>query len=68
MDMIDEIREEAHIRESATKQREARRYNSRVIPRSMKKGDLVLKQVVASTRIGKLLRSWDGPYRVKEKL
>jgi len=32
MDMIDEMREEAHIREFAAKQRAARRYNSRVIP------------------------------------
>ena len=68
MDMIDEIREVAHIREFAAKQRAARRYNSRVIPRSMKAGDLVLKQVVAPTRISKLLPSWEGPYRVKEKL
>jgi len=51
MDMIDEIREEVHIREFAAKQRATRRYNSRVIPRSMKEGDLVLKQVVAPTRI-----------------
>jgi len=43
MDMIDEMREKAHIREFAAKQRAARRYNSRVIPRSMKAGDLVLK-------------------------
>lgn len=68
MDMIDEVREAAHIREFAAKQRAARRYNSKVIPRSMKEGDLVLKQVVAPTRIGKLLPSWEGPYRVKEKL
>jgi len=52
MDMIDEIREEAHIREFAAKQRAARRYNSRVIPKNMKEGDLVLKKVVAPTRIG----------------
>jgi len=68
MDMIDEIREEAHIREFSAKQRAARRYNSRVTPRSMKEGDLVLKQVVAPTRIGKLLPCWEGPYRIKEKL
>ncbi|XP_039687900.1 uncharacterized protein [Medicago truncatula] len=68
MDMIDEVRESAHIREFAAKQRAAQRYNSKVIPRSMKEGNLVLKQVVAPTRIGKLLPSWEGPYRVKEKL
>jgi hypothetical protein len=67
MDMIDEIREQAHIREFAAKQRAARRYNSRVIPREMKEGDLVLKQVVAPTRIGKLFPNWEVPYRVREK-
>jgi len=34
----------------------------------MKEGDLVLKQVVASTRIGKLMPNWEGPYKIKEKL
>jgi len=68
MEMIDEVREEAHIKKFAAKQRAARRYNSRVIPRDMKEGDLILKQVVAPTRVGKLLPSWEGPYRIKEKL
>lgn len=34
----------------------------------MKEGDMVLRQVVASTRMGKLLPNWEGPYRIKEKL
>jgi len=55
MDMIDEIRKNAHIREFAVKQRAARRYNSKVISKEMKEGDLVLKQVVTPTRIGKLM-------------
>lgn len=54
MDMIDEIREHAHIKEFAAKQRAASRYNSTVMPREMKEGDLVLKQVVAPTRIENL--------------
>jgi len=68
MDMIDEIREEAHIREFAAKQRAAHRYNYIVIYRDMKEGGLVLKKIVAPTRIGKLLPSWEGPYQIKEKL
>jgi hypothetical protein len=68
MDIIDEVREQAHIREFAAKQRAARRYNSKVAPREMKEGDLVLKQVVAPTRIGKLFPNWEGPYRIREKL
>jgi hypothetical protein len=67
MDVIDEVREQAHIREFAAKQRAARRYNSKVAPREMKEGDLVLKQVVAPTRIGKLFPNWEWPYRVREK-
>jgi len=55
MDMIDEIRENAHIREFVAKQRAARRYNSKVINGEMKEGNLVLKQVFAPTRIGKLM-------------
>jgi hypothetical protein len=35
--------------------------------REMKEGDLVLKQVVAPTRIGKLLPNWEGSYRIREK-
>jgi hypothetical protein len=53
MDVIDEVREQAHIREFVAKERAARRYNSKVTPREMKEGNLVLKQVVAPTRIGK---------------
>jgi len=50
MDMIDEIRENAHIKEFSAKQRAARRYNSKVKAREMKEGILVLKQVVAPAR------------------
>jgi len=66
--MIDEIRENAHIKEFAAKQIAARRYNSKVISREMKEGEFVLKQVVTPTRIGKLMPNWDGPYKIKEKL
>jgi len=66
--MIDEIQENVHINKFTAKQRAARRYNSKVINREMKEGDLVLKQVVAPTRIGKLMLNWEGPYRIKEKL
>jgi len=68
MDMIDEIRGNAHIREFAAKQRAARRYNSKVINKEMKEGDLVMKQVVAPTRIGKFMLNLEGPYKIKEKL
>jgi hypothetical protein len=68
IDMNDEVRENAHIREFAAKQRAARRFNFKVIHREMKEGDLVLKQVVSPTRIGKLMPNWEGPYKIKDKL
>jgi hypothetical protein len=67
MDVIDEVREQAHIREFTAKQRASRHYNSKVAPIEMKEGDPVLKQVVAPTRIGKLFPNWEGPYRIRDK-
>jgi hypothetical protein len=54
LDMLDEVREAAHIWEFAAKQRATRRYNSKVKPREMKEGDL--------------FSDWEGPYRIKGKL
>jgi len=53
--MLEEVREVVHIEEFVGKHRAVRRYNSTVVPREMKEGDLVLRKVVAPTRIGKLL-------------
>ena len=67
METIEEVRDLAHIREYAAKQRAARRYNSKVVSREMKVGDLVLKKVTAPAKMGKLAPNWEGPFRVKEK-
>lgn len=48
-DLIDELRELAHVQEFAAKHRVARIYNSKVKPREMQEGDLVLKEVVVPT-------------------
>jgi hypothetical protein len=61
MDVIDEVREQAHIREFAAKQRAARRYNSRVTPRELKEGDLVLKQVVAQQELASYFPTGKAP-------
>lgn len=45
VDLIEEIRRMAHVRECAAKQRMARRFNTRVHPRSFQEGDLALKKV-----------------------
>jgi len=41
LDLINELRDKCKIREEACKKRAARRYNSKVKPRSYQKGDLV---------------------------
>jgi len=45
LDLVQEVREEAKIREEAAKLRAARRYNTRVRERAFRKGDLVWKKV-----------------------
>ncbi|MCI84693.1 hypothetical protein A2U01_0105971, partial [Trifolium medium] len=40
LDLVQELMEDAHFREFYTKQRTAKKYNTRVIPRKFKEGDL----------------------------
>lgn len=42
-DLVDELREVAHIQEFSTNHRATRRYNSKVMPKDMQEGILVLK-------------------------
>ena len=41
LDLLDELREKARIKEAVCKQRVARRYNAKVNPRNFQQGDLV---------------------------
>jgi len=66
LDLIDEIR--AYIQEFSAKKLVARCYNTKVIPRETKEGNLVLRQLVAPKRIGKLLPDWEGSYIIKGML
>nr|KYP53490.1 hypothetical protein KK1_024629 [Cajanus cajan] len=43
LDMIDEIKDEARVKEEACKLQAARRYNTKVKPRKFRPGDLVLR-------------------------
>ncbi|KAJ1396654.1 hypothetical protein SESBI_32408 [Sesbania bispinosa] len=67
LDPLVEVREVAHVREYACKQRAGRKYNSKVIPRKLRAGDLVLR-TVRNALTNKLTPNWDGPYRVREEL
>nr|KYP74527.1 Transposon Ty3-I Gag-Pol polyprotein [Cajanus cajan] len=71
LDLLDELRDEAQIHAEACKLRAARRYNSRVKPRSFREGDLVwrlLGEARKDTSDGKLAPTWGGPFRVAENL
>jgi hypothetical protein len=54
------LRDNAHFREFVSKQRAARRYNTRVIAKRFKEGDLVLKRPLRKDKGGKLAANWDG--------
>ena len=58
-------------RKKLLKQRIAKRYNARVIPKSFEKGNLVLRHVnigLPPPRHGKLATNWEGPYKVIKTL
>ncbi|MCI59515.1 gag-pol polyprotein, partial [Trifolium medium] len=48
------------------KQRDARMYNIRVMPRKFKEGDLVLKRSMGRDKGGKMAENWEGPFRIHE--
>ena len=69
LDLIEERRAGAHLRDLSYKRAVARVYNRRVRPRPIKMNDLVLRRAEVSnpTRAGgKLAPNWEGPYRVIE--
>ena len=57
--LLDEVGETTHIRECATKQTIARRFNIKVRQRGFHKGDLVLKRVINPKKKGKLAPNWE---------
>uniref|UniRef100_A0A2N9F200 Integrase catalytic domain-containing protein n=1 Tax=Fagus sylvatica TaxID=28930 RepID=A0A2N9F200_FAGSY len=69
LDLIDEVRETAETRMKRYQEKMARHYNSRVKPRQLSIGDLVLRKVTLATRNpseGKLGPNWEGPYKIIE--
>ncbi|RDX59108.1 hypothetical protein CR513_61915, partial [Mucuna pruriens] len=66
--MLHEVREATHIREYAVKARVAKKYNKRVVPRSFKPQDLVLRQITQKAEGNKLTPIWEGPFRVTEEV
>jgi len=69
LDLLCETREKARIRDLVTKLRAARRYNSKLKPRSFHKGDLVWRMASkARKHEGKFSPNWEGPFRVLKEV
>ncbi|GJT08089.1 hypothetical protein Tco_0842551 [Tanacetum coccineum] len=68
LDLIQEMRETAAIREAKYKKKVEQYYNKRVRPMSFRVGDFVYRRNAASRveNQGKLGPNWEGPYRVVE--
>ncbi|RDX94533.1 pol, partial [Mucuna pruriens] len=64
LDMVQEVREAAHIREFAIKARVAKL----VISCNFKPQDLVLRRIVHKAESNKITPKWEGPFRVKKEV
>jgi len=62
LDMLEEVREDATLRNAAYEQRITRFYNKRMKPSNFKEGYYVLKKVLQKNN--KLEANWHGPYRI----
>ncbi|GJX39072.1 reverse transcriptase domain-containing protein [Tanacetum coccineum] len=70
LDLLEERREQAAIREAKSKAKMEKYYNSKVRNTSFKPGDLVYRSNEAShaKESGKLSPKWEGPYEVTKAL
>ena len=67
LDLLDEKRERAEIRQAAYKLQVSKYYNQRVNHKSFLPGNLVLRRFTVSTKepnTGKLGPTWEGHYKV----
>ncbi|KAI5424009.1 hypothetical protein KIW84_030288 [Lathyrus oleraceus] len=67
LDLVEEIRSEAALRETTLKQKIALRHDAKVIKREFQVDTLVLRRNQKNPREGKLAANWEGPYRVRDK-
>ncbi|GKV04452.1 hypothetical protein SLEP1_g16604 [Rubroshorea leprosula] len=67
LDLVEEVRQMARIKNMAHQSRVAKFYNKRVRARQFQVGDLVLRKAGltnAYSHMGKLAPNWEGPYMV----
>ncbi|GAU38515.1 hypothetical protein TSUD_396320 [Trifolium subterraneum] len=67
LDLVEELRTGASLREATLKQKIVARHDKRVIKREFEVGSLVLRRNQKDSREGKLAANWEGPYRVRAK-
>ncbi|RDY06849.1 Tf2-6, partial [Mucuna pruriens] len=68
LDLLQEVREIAHIKEYAAKARVARKYGWKVIHKDFKVKDLVLRKTTLGAKKNKLTPKWEGPFRIAERV
>ncbi|RDX81363.1 Tf2-11, partial [Mucuna pruriens] len=68
LDLLQEVRDIAHIKEYAVKRRVARKYDRRVVCTDFEEGDLVLRKTTLGAEKNKLTPKWEGPFKVSEKV
>ena len=71
LDLLEELREKAQVRQAAYQHRVSRFFNSKVSPRSFAIGDWVLRKVLPNMKNpneGVFGANWEGPYRIIEVL
>lgn len=70
LDIIENIREEAEMKETAYKRRIKRIFNKRLGNVKLTTGDLILRNAhltMTEQNKGKLSQNWEGPYIIKEE-
>jgi hypothetical protein len=65
LDLVEEIRTGASLKEATLKQKVATRHDTKVIPREFEIDSLVLRRNAKDSHEGKLAPNWEGPYRVR---
>ncbi|XP_016164417.1 uncharacterized protein LOC107606929 [Arachis ipaensis] len=71
LDLLEEEREIATIKQQAMKQFLQKRHNRRVVPRIFESGELVLRKTEEARKPkahGKLTANWEGPFRINKVL
>ncbi|MCH87820.1 RNA-directed DNA polymerase (Reverse transcriptase), partial [Trifolium medium] len=67
LDLVEELRTTASLREASLKQKIAARHDLKVIEREFDVGSLVLRRNAKDFNHGKLTANWEGPYRIRAK-